>query len=82
MGHDVHITRHENWWIEEAQDINAADWEAVVADDPSVVMAPMWWTGDRIASRNPSDAVIATMCQVAKVLYAQVQGDDGEYYDA
>ncbi|WP_224277024.1 hypothetical protein [Streptomyces sp. LS1784] len=82
MGYDVHITRRENWWDEEEQDINPAAWEAVVADDLGLAMAPMWWTAGRIVSKNPSDAVIATMCQVAKVLNARVQGDDGEYYDA
>lgn len=34
-------------------------------------------------SKNPSDAVIATMREVAAdVLEAKAQGDDGEYYDA
>ncbi|MER7735636.1 hypothetical protein ABTX80_32585 [Streptomyces erythrochromogenes] len=82
MGYDVHITRSENWWDEDGQDINTAEWEAVVAAHPGLVMVPMWWNAGRIVSKNPSDAVIATMCQVAKVLEARVQGDDGEYYDA
>ncbi|WP_316528785.1 hypothetical protein [Kitasatospora brasiliensis] len=34
-----------------------ADWEAVVADDPGLAIAPMWWTAGRIVSKNPSDAV-------------------------
>ncbi|MFD0403203.1 hypothetical protein ACFVHI_34595 [Kitasatospora sp. NPDC127121] len=54
----------------------------MVADDLGLAMAPMWRTAGRIVSKNPSDAVIATMCRVAKVLNARVQGDDGEYYDA
>ncbi|ROR46495.1 hypothetical protein [Kitasatospora cineracea] len=82
MGYDVHITRRENWWDEEGQDISTAEWEVLVATDPSLVMVPMWWNAGRIVSKNPSDAVIATMCRVAKELDARVQGDDGEYYDA
>ncbi|MFI7503948.1 hypothetical protein ACIBVL_36815 [Streptomyces sp. NPDC049687] len=82
MGYDVHITRRENWWDEEGQDISTAEWEAVVAADPGLVMTPMWWSAGLIVSKNPSDAVIATMCKVAKMLDARVQGDDGEYYDA
>ncbi|MFD7639588.1 hypothetical protein ACFV4P_02950 [Kitasatospora sp. NPDC059795] len=82
MGYDVHITRRVDWWAEEGQDISRVEWEAVFADDSGLAMAPLWWTAGRIVSKNPSDAVIATMCQVAKVLDARVQGDDGEYYDA
>ena len=82
MGYDVHITRRENWWDEEGQDITAAEWEAVVAGDPGLAVAPMWWNAGRIVSKNPSDAVIATMREVAVVLEAKVQGDDGEHYDA
>ncbi|MET9691967.1 hypothetical protein ABZY81_26375 [Streptomyces sp. NPDC006514] len=82
MGYDVHITRRENWWDEEGQGISAVEWEAVVAAAPGLGMAPVWWTAGRIVSKNPSDAVIATMCRVAKALEARVQGDDGEYYDA
>ena len=82
MGYDVHITRRENWWDEEGQDINTAEWEAVVTADPDLGTAPLWWTTGRIVSKNPSDAVIAKMRVVAKALHARVQGDDGEYYDA
>ncbi|MFE6049245.1 hypothetical protein ACFQ6N_00635 [Kitasatospora sp. NPDC056446] len=81
MGYDVHITRRENWWDEEGQDVSAAEWEAVIAADPGLVMHPMWWSAGWIVSKSPSDAVIATMREVAKVLDARLQGDDGEYYD-
>jgi hypothetical protein len=81
MGYDVHITRRENWWEEDGQDIGAAVWEALVAADPGLVVVPLWWNTGRIVSKNPSDAVIATMREVAKALGARVQGDDGEYYD-
>ncbi|MFF0394114.1 hypothetical protein ACFYS8_36220 [Kitasatospora sp. NPDC004615] len=79
-GYDVHSTRRENWWDEEGQDIGAAEWEAVVAADPGLGAAPMWWSSGRVVSKHPSDAVIAMMCEVAKALGARVQGDDGEWY--
>ncbi|WP_042409939.1 hypothetical protein [Streptacidiphilus carbonis] len=82
MGYDVHITRRENWWDEEGQDISVAEWEAVVAADPGLGAVPLWWNVGRIVSKNPSDAVITRMREVAKALGARVQGDDGEYYDA
>ncbi|MGW4379572.1 hypothetical protein [Kitasatospora sp. NPDC004531] len=81
MGYDVHITRWVNWWVEEGRDISTVEWEAVVAADPGLAAVPMWWNAGRIVSKNPSDAVIAKMREVAKLLDARVQGDDGEYYD-
>ena len=82
MGYDVYITRRENWWDEEGQDTSAAEWEAVIAADPALVVVPLWRNAGRIVSENPSDAVIATMREVAKVPGARLQGDDGECYDA
>lgn len=40
------------------------------------------WRAGRIVARRPSAALIAKMCELAKILGARVQGDDGEYYDA
>ncbi|MGN5376983.1 hypothetical protein ACQ4WX_03045 [Streptomyces lasalocidi] len=54
----------------------------MVAADPGLVVVPMWWSAGRLVYKNPSDAAIVKMCEVAKVLEARVQGDDGEYYDA
>ncbi|WP_326666134.1 hypothetical protein [Streptomyces sp. NBC_00385] len=82
MGYDVHITRRQNCWDEEGQDIRAAGWEAVVAADLGLMEVPLWWDSGRIVSKNPSDAVIATTAEVAKTLGARVQGDDSEYYAA
>jgi hypothetical protein len=39
------------------------------------------WRAGRIVARHPSDALLVKMCQLAKILGARVQGDDGEYYD-
>ncbi|GAA5020183.1 hypothetical protein [Kitasatospora paranensis] len=75
----MHITRRENWWDEAGQGIGAAEWGALVAADPCLATAPMWFTAGRIVSKNPGDAVIAKMREVAKVLKARIQGDDGEY---
>ncbi|MFJ9695586.1 hypothetical protein [Kitasatospora sp. NPDC101183] len=84
MGYDVHITRRENWWDDDGdgRDITEAEWDALVAAEPGLAMAPMWWNSGRIVSKNPSDAVIARMREVAAILGARLQGDDGEYYDA
>jgi hypothetical protein len=38
------------------------------------------WRDRRIVSKNPSNFMIAKMCQLARVLGARVQGDDGEFY--
>ncbi|WP_327675542.1 hypothetical protein [Kitasatospora sp. NBC_00458] len=48
MGYDVHITRRQDWWDDEGEDIGAAAWEAVVAADPELVMLPTpeEWRGD------------------------------------
>ena len=81
MGYDVHITRRKDWWDEEGQDISTVEWEALLTADPGLATTPMWWSAGRIVSKNPNDAVIAKMREVAKMLEAHVQGDDGEYYD-
>ena len=41
----------------------------------------LYWSAGRIVAKHPTDALITKMCQVARVLGARVQGDDGEYYD-
>jgi hypothetical protein len=35
MGYDVHITRAENWWDEDAPPISEDEWKSVVASDSS-----------------------------------------------
>ncbi|MFF2660274.1 hypothetical protein ACFVUH_23305 [Kitasatospora sp. NPDC058032] len=42
---------------------------------------PLWWRAGQIWAKNPTDAMVATMCRLAKALSARVQGDDGEHYD-
>ena len=37
---------------------------------------------DRIAVKNPDEEILVKMHEVAQVLAAKVQGDDGEEYDA
>lgn len=39
-----------------------------------------WYEG-RIVVKNPDDAILARMRDVARALDARVQGDDGEFYD-
>ncbi|MFD9129483.1 hypothetical protein [Kitasatospora sp. NPDC059571] len=54
----------------------------LVAVDPGLGVLPLWWSAGRILSKDPSDPVVAEMCEVAKVQGAKVQGDDGEHDDA
>ncbi|MGW4895052.1 hypothetical protein ACWEQL_22690 [Kitasatospora sp. NPDC004240] len=54
---------------------------ATGSQDPELGEA-MYWREGRIVAKHPSDPLLAKMCQVARVLEARVQGDDGEYYDA
>ncbi|MFD7263851.1 hypothetical protein [Streptomyces sp. NPDC059874] len=39
MGYDVHVTRAEFWWDEDAPGITADEWAAVVAADPGLEAA-------------------------------------------
>ncbi|MFI5527873.1 hypothetical protein ACIA8O_04875 [Kitasatospora sp. NPDC051853] len=59
----------------------AGDVEVVLGEGQSDRW-PLWWRDGRISTKNPGDAVILKMCQVAKLLHARVQGDDGERYEA
>ncbi|WP_093864234.1 hypothetical protein [Streptomyces sp. TLI_053] len=105
MGYDLYITRRENLWDEEGEDIGAAEWEAAVAADSGIVAVPLpegcpervaelvplrngessgeplWWRAGQIKAKNPTDAMVSTMCRLAKALNARVQGEDGEHYD-
>jgi len=48
---------------------------------PSTLGAPwMDWSGGNISTKNPDGALIAKMVQLAQLLDATVQGDDGETY--
>lgn len=36
MGYDVHITRSEEWWADNAPRITLEEWKSYVASDPSI----------------------------------------------
>lgn len=38
------------------------------------------WDAGNVAAKNPSPPLVLKMCQIAAVLSARVQGDDGEFY--
>ncbi|MFJ3213143.1 hypothetical protein [Streptomyces flaveolus] len=38
------------------------------------------WDPGLVSAKHPGDVLIAKMCELARLLGAQVQGDDGEYY--
>ncbi|MFH8370114.1 hypothetical protein [Streptomyces sp. NPDC018031] len=39
------------------------------------------WRDGRVTGKNPDPALLGKMREIAGVLGARVQGDDGEYYD-
>jgi hypothetical protein len=39
------------------------------------------WFGGNIYTKNPDQAILGKMLQIAQSLGARVQGDDGEFYD-
>jgi hypothetical protein len=40
MGYDLHITRAEEWSQNEGREIAAAEWLALVSNDPELKLAP------------------------------------------
>lgn len=40
------------------------------------------WDQGLVSAKHPSNVLIAKMCELARLLEARVQGDDGEYYDS
>ncbi|MGW4651994.1 hypothetical protein [Kitasatospora sp. NPDC004289] len=63
-----------------ASDAWDGDVEIVLGEKPSERW-PLWWRDGRLWTKNPAHAVVLKMCQVAELLHARVQGDDGEYYE-
>jgi hypothetical protein len=41
---------------------------------------PLWWSEGQVFTKNPDDAMVRKLVQVAGRLAAKVQGDDGELY--
>ena len=62
------------------QDTNNTEDDYLVTDSGEVW--PIWWRPDlkEIYTKNPSEAAIRKLKQIAEKLNAQVQGDDGELY--
>lgn len=101
MGYDLHITRAENWCLNEGKEISAEEWLKVIEEDTELRLASNdgpyaalwdgpskyhpeawldWWRGN-IYTKNPDKAIVEKMIQIAKLLRARVQGDDGEFYE-
>lgn len=53
----------------------------LVVDAVLLLESGLHWRAGRISGKNPSDLVVEAMCRLAKALNAQVQGDDGEFYE-
>ena len=64
----------------------------IVMDDPSPGSVayqlpngewwPMWWDEGGVLTKNPPVGTFAKLAEIAAAFQAQVQGDDGEQYDA
>ncbi|WP_158820852.1 MULTISPECIES: hypothetical protein [unclassified Streptomyces] len=69
-----------NRWDEDGAEIASLEWESAVAADPTLAAEALHCSAGRVVAKYPSDALIVKMCQVAGLLGARVQGDDGEHY--
>ena len=43
---------------------------------------PLWWGEGNVQTKNPPLELFAKLAEIAATFQAQVQGDDGEHYDA
>lgn len=95
IGYDIHITRTEEWSDNGASQIARAEWLAVAEADPELTPDPengkafytcgdSWfdWFEGNVDTKNPDHAVLAKALELAGVLDARVQGDDGELYES
>jgi hypothetical protein len=80
MGYDVHITRRKSWADADGPEISEEEWLAHIADDPD--LASLYWNCGNIDAKNPDRPLVRRMVSAAAALGANVQGDDGEWYDA
>jgi hypothetical protein len=65
------------WWIGRAD--GGKECAVVLSGHPEVVL---WYDEDdgKIVSKNPGRPGVIRMVEIAKVLNARVQGDEGEFY--
>jgi hypothetical protein len=95
MGYDLHITRKADWTEEGGERITPEEWLSVLESDPELSRATdagdalagawkgetlFWFDNGEITCKNPDEAIIRKMVQIAERLGANVQGDDGERY--
>ena len=59
------------------EDQDLAEWSGHPAED--VVWFDFWH--GQVIVKNPDELTLAKMRQLARMLQARVQGDDGEFYD-
>jgi hypothetical protein len=96
MGYDFHITRRDDWADEGGPEISSEEWLKLVEADPRLRLEPRngayfalfgkeaWfdWTDGQVFAKNPDQATLRKMLEIADQLGAKVQGDDGEFYDS
>jgi len=80
MGYEVHITRRKDWADADGPEISEQEWLAHIAGDPE--LASLVWNRGNIDAKNPDRPLVRRMVSAAAALGANVQGDDGESYDA
>lgn len=96
MGYELHIEREQPAEISAAEwlavvavddelelDPSNGEYFARFLGDCEYGRGEGWlaWSGGRISSKHPDNAILAKMLDVAGKLKASVRGDDGEYYD-
>jgi hypothetical protein len=96
MGYDLHITRKAHWSDEDGPTIGSDEWLSILDSDPELSRATdagddtlagawkgdtlFWFDDCEVRCKNPDDAIVRKMVQIAGRLNATVQGDDGEIY--
>ncbi|MCB9879102.1 MAG: hypothetical protein H6835_16015 [Planctomycetes bacterium] len=97
MGYDLHITRSMDWADNRGHEISIEEWLAVVRQDSELDPDPAngpysvrfgrgarWfdWSDGNVFTTDPDHASVAKMLDLAQLLVATVQGDDGEFYES
>ena len=114
MGYELHITRQDDCWENDAaKQIAEAEWQQVIENDDEMqlrdfaeahsstgeivrIESPLlaawqhpinnetvWFRyhNGQIIVKSPDDIILQKTLEIAKLLNARVQGDDGEWYD-
>jgi hypothetical protein len=78
MGYDVHLTKPELPGAD-VTPITDREWQAFRARHPGVDY--VYFDGAAISCKNPSEAQLVELAELAYANGWRLRGDDGEYYD-